>query len=503
MSETTAVMLSELALLLSATICCACCARSPNIRTTGCATIWQPNDLGTWDNRCIMHIATPNFTSHSRMHRITVLGDQPYHEGGMKLTPDEQAMADGRRGPVLEFAIGLLAKAGALHGAERFQPIAAAYVNTTFAAIQPHHDFLKWVADEGTEVAVPTCTNVGVHDPDNPLLRRDEEGLRDSTRSRALRDLHAKVGCKLAMTCAPYQLPGAPGFGAQIAVSESNAVSYFNSVVGARTLKYGDYIDLCAGLTGRVPLCGLHTDEGRLATLHLEVATLPEALAADDLSYHLIGHAMGRKVGMKIPVLTGVNPAATPENLRGISATGASAGGVAMYHAVGLTPEAPTLDAATGGREVEQGAITVDDVIASRNEMTGFTKGPIDAVVIGTPHVPLNEVERLAGLIDGRRVKNDMPFYIQMNRFVLECAREQGWIDTIVAAGVTPVVDTCLYWRPVAHGLVGRVMTNSGKYAYYAPGELPVETAIASLDECVESAVRGEVWRNPDLELAA
>jgi len=135
--------------------------------------------------------------------------------------------------------------------------------------------------------------------------------------------------------------------------------------------------------------------------------------------------------------------------------------------------------------------------------MTGFDNGPTNAVVVGTPHAPLWEVGRLAELIEGRRVKGEMPFSIQMNRFVLEGAREKGWIDTLTRTGVTPVADTCLYWRPVAHGLNGRVMTNSGKYAYYAPGELPVETAIASLRECVESAVRSEVWRDPDLVLEA
>lgn len=421
----------------------------------------------------------------------------------MQLTPDEQAMADGRRGPVLAFAIGLLMKAGTMHGAQRFEPIVAAYTNTTFATIQPHYDLLKWLAEEGARVAVPTYTNVGVDDPDNPLLRRDDYGKWASERSRDLRALHDRVGCKLVMTCAPYQLPGAPGLGSQIAVSESNAVSYFNSVVGARTLKYGDYIDMAAALTGVVPHVGLHTDEGRRATLHLDVAALPEALAGDDLSYQLIGHAMGRKAGMKIPVLTGVNPDATKENLRGISATGASAGGVALYHAVGLTPEAATLEQATGGEAVEEGEISVADMVAARREMTGFESGPIDAVVIGTPHAPLSEVGLLAELIAGQRVKDGKPFYIQMNRFVLECAREKGWIETLRTAGVTPVADTCLYWRPVAHGLNGRVMTNSGKYAYYAPGELPVETAIASLRECVESAVRGEVWHDPDLVLEA
>ncbi len=420
----------------------------------------------------------------------------------MKLTPEEQAMADGRRGPVLEFAIGLLIKAGEMHGASRLQPIESACVNTAFAVFEPNHDFLCWLVENKAEVAVPTYTNVSIYDPDNPMLRPDAYGQWAGERSRELMDMLKQIGCRLTLTCAPYQLPGQPGFGVHTAQSESNAVSYFNSVVGARTLKYGDYIDMAAALVGRGPLMGLHTDDGRRATLILDVADLPEAFAVDDLSYQLIGHVMGRKAGMDIPVLVGINPQATRENLRAISASGAAAGGVAMYHAVGLTPEAPTLEAATGGTMPQRrDVISVEDLKAAKAELTNFDRGTIDAVVVGTPHASLPEVEQLATLIDGRHVKPGLPFYIQMNRYVQERAREAGWIDMLTSAGVTPVADTCLYWRPKTHGLDGRVMTNSGKYAYYAPGELSIETTIASLRECVESAVRGEVWHDPDMRL--
>ena len=422
----------------------------------------------------------------------------------MRLSQDEQAMADGRRGPALEFAIGLIIKAGDMHGAERLQEIEAAYVNTTFGTIEPHYDLLRWLVDNKAAVSVPTYTNVSAYDADNPKLRSDTYGQWAAERSRALMDLHKQIGCRLALTCAPYQLPGRPTSGAHIAVSESNAVSYFNSVVGARTLKYGDYLDMAAALTGRVPYMGLHTDEGRRATLVLDIEALPEAFASDDLSYQLIGHAMGRKAGMDIPVLLNIPQKATPENLRAISATGAAAGGVAMYHAVGLTPEAPTLDTATGGREpVKRDTISISLLKSAKAELTQFDKGTIDAVVVGTPHASLAEVGLLAKLIEGRSIKAGLFFYIQMNRYVLERAREKGWIGTLKSAGVTPVADTCLYWRPNVHGLDGRVMTNSGKFAYYAPGELKLQATIGSLRECVESAVRGEVWTDPDMAIGA
>ena len=422
----------------------------------------------------------------------------------LKLSTEEQAMADGRRGPVYEFAMELLIDAAELGGATSLRPIEAAYIGTSLATIRPHTDLVEWAVSHGVKVAVPTFTNVGIHDPNLWGLRPGESGEKAQRESMHSSELHKRLGCQLAATCSPYYLPGCPQFGAHVACSESNAVSYFNSVLGVRTAKYGDYLDFAAALTGRVPWCGLHTDAGRQAKVLFNVAPLPQALDSQQLGYHLIGHAMGRRAGVHIPVLSGVNPKATRSDLRALGACGASAGGVAMFHAVGLTPEAPNENAALGGHEpLGVYELGLGELIQARAELTHFDEGAIDAVVLGTPHAALDEVQALAARMAGKRVDTNVVCYIQMSRFVFECAKQKGWIAMLEEAGVTPVVDTCIYWRPVASGLEGRVVTNSGKFAYYAPGELGVETALGSLDECVESAVRGKVWRDPVLELRA
>ena len=416
------------------------------------------------------------------------------------LSPSEQKMLDGSNGAVLQFCMEMIVKAGEMLGAERLEPIEAAYVNTTFTTNEPNTDFLKWAVEEGAQVTVPTYTNVSIYDIDNPTVRSDDYGKWAAEKSIELIDLHSTVGCKRSLTCAPYQLPNQPGFGTQIAASESNAVSYFNSVVGARTLKYGDFIDLAAAFTGRVPYAGLHADGPRKATLVLHVDALPEALSSDDLSYQLIGHAMGRKAGSAVPILVGVDASATKENLRSIGSTGASSGGVAMYHVAGKTPEAPSLEAALGDpNAIVEDTISVADILAAKQELTRFNEGAVNAIALGTPHAALKEVGQLVDLLDGRKVAEGLPFFIQMNRFTLEQAREKGWVEQLRNSGITPITDTCLYWRPVADGLQGRVMTNSGKFAYYAPGELSIETTIGSLKECVESAISGQVWRDPEL----
>jgi len=419
----------------------------------------------------------------------------------MELSQAERDIKAGYRGEAARFSLELLERIGALMGAERFEPIKAAYVNTCFSGAPSHVDFLDFVAKEGGRVSVPTFTNVGGWDKRNPDIRTNQDGKQAEADTRHLMARHREIGVDLIMTCAPYQLPNAPKLGAQIVCSESNAVSYFNSVVGARTAKYGDYADLAAAIVGRVPYCGLHVAENRHATRVLHVDNLPGDFATEDLAFQLIGHVMGRKSGADIPVLTGVPLSARPENLRSICASGASAGGVALYHAVGLTPEAPSLETATGGKDCPEDRITPGDLAAARDELTQFHNGAIDAVALGTPHASLSEVEQAAGLLDGRRVADGVAFFVQMNRFVHGVATERGWAHQLEQSGVTLITDTCLYWRPGTRGLRGRVMTNSGKFSYYAPAELDVACRIGSQRECVESAVRGQVWTDSGLVL--
>lgn len=421
----------------------------------------------------------------------------------MTLAPEERAMKEGRRGPVLEFAIDLLERVGNLRGARHMLPIEAAYVGTSYAGTPTHLDFARWIHDRGAKVAVPTHTNVGGWDSRNPDIRVGPDAGEFNDRSRQLLDLHRAIGCTLSLTCAPYQLPSCPRQGANVACSESNAVSYFNSVSGVRTEKYGCYIDMAAALSGRVPAMGLHLDEARKGTLVFDVEPLPEAFARDDLAYQLIGHVIGRKAGKQVPVIVGLDSRATKDNLRSISAAAASSGAVEMYHAIGLTPEAPDIETATRGGECPRIPVSRGDLMDARREMEGFGCGKIDAVAIGTPHASLTELEALIGLLAGRKIRTGVNLFVQTNRFVREIAERKGWLATLEGAGAVCVADTCLYWRPATRGLRGRVMTTSGKFAYYSPGELGLSCRIATLRECVESAVRGEVWIDPALELGS
>jgi predicted aconitase len=164
---------------------------------------------------------------------------------------------------------------------------------------------------------------------------------------------------------------------------------------------------------------------------------------------------------------------------------------------VGVTPEAPDLPTILQGDETHR--VSADDLTRAHCGLSTAQDGPLDAVALGTPHFGLEEFGELLRLLDGRRVKHGLPFLVSTSRVVRELASSRGWIAALSAAGVEVPVDVCTYYSPRVRGLTGRVMTNAAKWAYYAPGMLAVEVAFGSLKECVESAIRGEVWRDPDL----
>ncbi|MEO0494107.1 MAG: aconitase X, partial [Actinomycetota bacterium] len=291
--------------------------------------------------------------------------------------------------------------------------------------------------------------------------------------------------------CAPYhESRTRPPVGTHIVGSESNAVSFFNSVLGARTNKYGDLLDVSAAVIGKVPLAGLHTDEGRLATHELRIE-LDDTTITDASLPHLLGIVMGRAVGSAVPVITGLD-AATEDDLKAIAAAGATSGAVEMFHVAGITPEAPTLSDATGGRPVDAVTIVDDAALAAARALLSTTSGDrVDAVCLGTPHFSIEEFTALRSALDGRRVHDDVRLVVTTSRAIDHELRLRGWRREFDELGVEVVLDTCTYYPPQPDGVRGNVMTNSAKWAYYAPGMLSVEVAFGSLAACVEAAISG------------
>lgn len=419
----------------------------------------------------------------------------------MELPDHIRAMLAGESGKAMQLAARLVVKAGEIMGAERLRPISFAHLDACFYTGQAHVDFVRFLLENDARLAVETWTNNGVVSLADPSLRPRQEDPEMVEGAAELMRLYERLGTRPTWTCAPYQHPGGPKFGDHIAVGESNAVSYYNSVVGARTNKYGDYLDVACALTGLAPDAGLHLDEHRMAELHIDCTSLPEPWRNEDVFAHLIGHLTGGLAGRRVPVLSGLPKDVPKHALKAISSAAASSGGVELWHGAGVTPEAPELAAVMRGKETH--VITAEDLVRAHRDLSTAADGPLDAVALGTPHFSLPEFGELVRLLDGRKVHAGLPFLVSTSRLVRELARSKGWISDLAAAGVEVPVDVCTYHSPRVRGLRGRVMTNAAKWAYYAPGMLGVEVAFGSLKECVESAVRGEVWRDPKLWSAA
>jgi predicted aconitase len=300
-------------------------------------------------------------------------------------------------------------------------------------------------------------------------------------------DAYVAMGCAPTWTCAPYQLPSRPARGDQIAWGESNAIVFANSVLGARTARYGDFLDICCALTGRAPAVGLHTDEGRRATLRIDIE-VPDRFLDDDLFYPVLGHALGEIAGAEVVVIVGLDARADEDRLKALGAAAASSGAVALFHAAGVTPEAPTVETVTAGPAIRRVILGVGELIRAR-ESLNHGDGPIGAISVGTPHFSARELEALAALVNGHTTT--MPFYVNTSRDVLAEVEPTGLISVIEAFGATLVTDTCTYITPIMDQVQGRVMTNSAKWAFYAPGNLGVGVVFAGLEACVATAVSG------------
>jgi predicted aconitase len=410
----------------------------------------------------------------------------------------ERAFLDGAHGPAMQLAMRLVLRAADVLGARALIPVTFAHIDACFYSGKAHVDFAQFLVDHGARLAVPAWTNNGLVSLADPDIRPEADDPEMVRGARRLMQLYERLGCRPVWTCAPYQLPGGPKFGDHIVAGESNAVSFYNSVIGARTNKYGDYLDVACALIGKAPKAGLHRDKERRGDILIRTEDIPETWKSENIFYHLLGHQAGKLSGQRIPVISGLPRQETTDGLKALSAAAAASGGVELWHAVGVTPEAKTQADAFGDSVPERVVdLTPELLLAARRELTTARDGPLDMVALGTPHFSLSEFERLAPLVAGRRASPGLAVYVSTSRHIRAAAAERGWIAELERFGATVIADTCTYYSPAVRRCRGRVMTNAAKWAYYAPGMLGVEVAFGSLAECVESAVRGEVWRDP------
>jgi len=407
------------------------------------------------------------------------------------LSQHDRAYLNGEHGPGAQLAMRVLVAVANAMDAPTLIDVHSAHVDGCLYVGAVSIDFVKALVDGGARVSVPTTLNVGSIDLRHPQYWNGPQDL--ATHARILMDLYERLGCAPTWTCAPYLLANRPKLGQHIAWGESNAIVFANSVLGARTQRYGDFVDIAAAIVGRAPFAGLHTDEGRRGRLLVDVTALPAPVMARDAFFPLLGHLVGQWCGSRVPVVRGITTA-TEDQLKAFGAATASTGAVALFHVLGVTPEALDADEVFGGRAPEQTiTVTTADLHRAWTELSTRRSGKLAAVCIGTPHFSIAEFGHLATLLNRRRVYERTPLYVNAGRWVYDEVAKRGLIEILESAGVRIVTDTCTYNTPILPQTDGLVLTNSAKWAWYAPRNIGVDVLFADLEVCVESAIAGRV----------
>jgi predicted aconitase len=407
----------------------------------------------------------------------------------LELTEAERALASGSSGEGAAMAMCIVADSARLLGAPRLIPVASAHIDGALYHGDSGTLFAEKLVEGGARVAVRATLNVGALDLtgcSHVRLAEPQRGM-----ARRMMEAYRALGCEPSWTCAPYQAGHRPAFDSDVAWGESNAVAFCNSVLGARTNRYGDFLDIACAIAGRAPDCGLHRPENRVATMVFDTSSLDSTYLEDETAWPVLGSLYGREIGTAVGVVTGVPSHPGEDALKAFGAAAASSGSVGLFHIAGVTPEAPDLATALGGAEPAAVIRVTPAMIADARARLSTAERPehIDAVAVGSPHLSTDELRALGRLIGSRRLT--IPFYACTGRHALDTVGAELRHE-LERAGVTLVADTCVVVTPIMRDLPkGVLMTNSGKFAHYAPGNTGYAVLYGSLADCVESAVTG------------
>lgn len=400
----------------------------------------------------------------------------------MQLTQLQEDMLAGKYGEGTKYAMKIQVAIGESFDAPRMVPITRAHVALS------NQDADLWFAEK--------MLSMGAHCRVSPTVNPGfcisffrEHGMvseKDAAMMQRTHNAYKGLGATLTYNCTPYVATNIPNFGEICAFSESSATPYVNSVWGARSNREGANSALCAAITGFVPEYGLLLDENRKGNILVNV----EADMKSDFQYHLLGYC-GKKIGAGIPVFTGLPKHIGPEALTNLGAQLNTSGAYGMYHIVGFTPEARTLEEAFGGKEPERAVTITDqdlDDILEEISYPGHRK--IDFAMFGCPHFTLKQAEHIAERLDGKKLK--VPLWVLTSYHVKELADRMGITEKIEYAGGNIIPDTCPD-QPCWNWLNGCVgVTESPKCAYY-PKRRGIEFVIRDLDTCIDAALSGEV----------
>ena len=399
------------------------------------------------------------------------------------LSPEERAMLAGDMGAGVRKAMEIVVALGRIYGAERLVPVHSVQV----AGVSYHNlgeaglEFLREWADQGARARVATTLNPAGMD----LQAWRELGFSVSFARRQLAVIEAyrRLGARVTCTCTPYLVGNLPQLGDHVAWAESSAVSYANSVLGARTNREGGPSALAAAITGRTAMYGLHLDDNRRPTLGVQVRCPVRSLS----DFGALGYRVGKVAGGRVPRFLGLEEEMCCDiALKALGAAMAASGAVALYHIPGVTPESRQPEPLSP--EVE--TLIVDDLRSAYAALNADTR-QIDLVWFGCPHASLAEIEGVVRLLGGRRAKAAL--WITTAREVREQAEAKGLVAAIEESGGRVVADMCVVVAPMQELGFRTVATPSAKGATYVPSYTGLGVRYGSVEQCVEAGVSG-IW---------
>jgi len=391
---------------------------------------------------------------------------------GMELTKEEREMLEGKQGNAVKKSMEILVALGEIYGAKRLIGIESVQI----AGVSYHNlgdaglEYLAELAKDGKARVLTTLNPAGMDLKDWKKL-----GISDEFAEKQVKVIEAfeKMGVTVTCTCTPYLIGNLPLYGQHIAWSESSAVCFANSAIGARTNREGGPSSIASALTGKTPEYGLHLEENRQAQVKVKVNAKIDTVP----KFGAIGKVVGERIGNKIPLIEGIEKA-TLEQLKSLSASIATFGGTALFHIKGITPNRtsePRESIEVSEREITQAIESMSDT------------EEIDFVGVGCPHASIKEIQEIAALLKGKTVKKE--FWVCTARQTKELADKMGYTEKIEKAGAKIAADTCMAVAPIK-GKYRGMMTNSAKASYYAAGHNAFKTKIGSIRECVEEATK-------------
>jgi hypothetical protein len=402
----------------------------------------------------------------------------------MYLEKNEEKMLSGDYGPGIELAMKTVVKVGETFGAEKLVPIVSGHVGGTVTRRKwdAYVDVVKRLVNYHANVQVLTTENPCMYDPQ----RVKELGVPEVWAGpNPLDEYHRQLGIIPTRTCTPYFCGNIPRCGQHFAWEESNAVGYVNSILGGKGNRETVLGDLLSAIVGRTPYYGLHIDENRRGEILFNI-TNKKLNAAD---YHVIGYYIGKTTGTKIPVINGVPNDVSVSDLKNFSAAANAAGAVPLFHLVGITPEARSLeDAFAGEKPSDKIEIGLREINETREEMSKFDEGQkVDCVLVGCPHYSFTEIGKIAKLLEGKKVKKGVELWISSHKCAIAMAKEVGYYDLIEASGAR-LFNGCsmLIVSPLEKPVI---VTDSGKASYYR------NATFGSTEQCIKSAIEGKIMR--------